>query len=265
MPGWTPKPPHDCRITIRCLTQTFGFKMPIEQQFLELRSQNSLIDRLFELRESDEAGGEGGERVRQIRMRPAFKLTMGRMRGATWFDNTRHPQGVIWLLGAELHDERHKGRADAYDILGQLEDSGELFPGELDYKLLELHRRLWDVSSFADDLHADADALIQDLSQRERTSRTLANVPVRAVIARDDSVVGFYVAVSTRPVIGQRSGLEFPLTDERFTLLQEGVRAGVERSLGGVCLAGDWQDMSVFPGGGREERAFVILTGPTSS
>lgn len=264
MPGWAPKTPHDCRITIRCLKQTFGFRMPIEQQFAELRSQNSLIDRLFELRQGDEAGGENGERVRQIKTRPAFKLTMGRMRGATWFEKNRPPQGIVWLLGAEPHDERHKGKSDAYDVLGQLDDAGVLFPRDLDYKLLELHRRLWDTETFAVDVAEDSDALVDELLQTERGARALANIPVRAIVARDESVVGFYIAVSTRPVVGQRSGLEFPLTQERFLLVQEAVREAIERRLGGVCVSGEWRDMSVFPGGGREERAFAILTGPES-
>lgn len=151
MVDWKASPPHDCRITLRCLKETFGFGLPLSSDFRSLRTENSLIDRFFEQRENDEAGGETGERVRQIATRPAFKLTFARMRGATWFDQTQPPQAVVWLLGAEQHDERHKGKSDAYDILGQLDRNKTLFPSPLDYKRLELGRRRLDSISFASD------------------------------------------------------------------------------------------------------------------
>jgi hypothetical protein len=121
-------PPHDCRITLRCLKATFQVPLGSGKDFATLRNDNSTIDAFFERRENDERGGEGGERVSQIRSKPAFKFTYGRMRGATWFDRENPPQGVVWLLGAEPHDERHKGRSDAYDILGRLDAEDELFP-----------------------------------------------------------------------------------------------------------------------------------------
>jgi hypothetical protein len=114
-------PPHDCRLTIRCLKGSFGFRVEIESlSFEALRSENSFIDHFFERRQDDARAGEGGERIVQIKTHPAFSLHSGRMRGATWFDKSRPPQGIVWLLGAEAHDERHKGSTDAYDIFAAL-------------------------------------------------------------------------------------------------------------------------------------------------
>jgi hypothetical protein len=257
---WRPAPPNDCRITLRCLKQTFEFRLSLGADFATLRSDNSVIDHFFEQRERDESGGEGGERVAQITSRPCFKLTSGRMRGATWFDRTRPPQGIVWLLGAERHDDRHKGKSDAYDLLAALEANGTLFPAELDYKRLELDRRRWDTSSFGKDLRADADALADGVLSRGDTRFKVVNVPVRVSTQREDDMLAVYVAVSTRPVRGPRSGLEFPLTTERFLLIQEGIREALERRLGKEVLAGEWQDMSVFGGGPKNERAFVVLT-----
>ena len=253
--------PHDCRITLRCLKGTFGFTLALDRGFASLRSENTLIDKLFEMRQHDERGGEGGERVRQIESRPCFKLTSGRMRGATWFDRDHPPQGIVWLLGAEMHDERHKGRSDAYDILGKLDAAGELFPVRLDHKLLELDRRRWDTSSFGTDLRSDATTLARVAVESGHTETTLAGVPVRAIVKwEDSSMVGVYVAVSVRPIKGPRSGLPFPLTEERFLLLQEGVRAAVEAQLGNATFAGEIGSTLEFPGGRRgDERAFVVL------
>jgi hypothetical protein len=258
---WQPSPPYDCRITLRCLKTTFGFKLPLTADFRSLRSENSLIDRFFEQRQSDESGGEGGERVSQVTSRPAFKLTFARMRGATWFDRTHPPQGIVWLLGAEQHDDRHKGKSDAYDILGGLDQAGTLFPSELDLKRLELDRRRWDSGSFASDLRSDAAAFASDLINSGRCNTEVAGVRVRGVVEREDSMIGVYVGVSTRPVAGPRSGLMFPLTEERFLLIQEGVRHALEEEIGGTVLAGLWPDASKLPGGAVDERVFVVLCG----
>lgn len=149
------------------------------ERFSVLRTQNTLIDVFFERRETDPAGGEGGKRISQVRTRPVFGLTSGRMRAATWFDTGCPPQAVVWLLDAQLHDERHKGSADAYDVFAQLEAAGRLFPVELDYKWLELDRRILDTASFADDVRADAHALVDGARQNGRANGTIAGVPAR--------------------------------------------------------------------------------------
>jgi hypothetical protein len=258
-----PEPPHDCRITIRCLKATFGFKLPLGKTFADLRTESSLIDKLFDQRENDHRGGEGGERVRQIRGRPAFKLTSGRMRGATWFDVSRPPQGIVWLLGAEMHDERHKGRRDAYDLLAEIDARGELFPQEIDYKRVELDRRRLDTSSFAEDVIGDAHGLFTSAMRARDSSSTgtLAGVPARVVIERTEAggVSTAYMAVSTEPVIGPRSGLEFPLTQERFELLAVALRTVVEHATGAPADAGELQGADAFPGGLRAERAILVL------
>jgi hypothetical protein len=258
-----PRPPHDCRITLRCLKATFGFKLPLGKTFADLRTENTLIDKLFDQRENDEHGGEGGERVSQIRERPAFKLTSGRMRGATWFDVSRPPQGVVWLLGAGMHDERHKGRRDAYDLLAALEERGELFPQEIDYRRLELDRRRLDTESFAEDALANAGGLFAAAISADdsRSSGLLAGVSVRVIIDRANAggVSTAYIAVSTDAARGPRSGLEFPLTQERFELLAVAFRTVVEQATGAAADAAELQGADAFPGGLRAERAILVL------
>ena len=169
------------------------------------------------------------------------------------------PRRSCGSLGAEPHDERHKGKSDASDILGKLDAAGALFPAEIDYKRLELDRRRWDTTSFAADLRDDADRLASAVLGMGDVPETIVNVPIRVVLQHDNGMLGVYVAVSTRPVTGVRSGLPFPLTPERFLLIQEGVREAIQRKIGQDVVSGEWLDMSVF-GGGTEERAFVVFT-----
>jgi hypothetical protein len=71
-------PPHDCRLTIRCLKASFGFRVEIESlSFEALRSENSFIDHFFERRQDDARAGEGGERIVQIRPTPRSRSTQG--------------------------------------------------------------------------------------------------------------------------------------------------------------------------------------------
>lgn len=254
-------PPHDCRLTIRCLRECFEFNVELETlSFEALRSENTVIDQFFDRRQNDEAAGETGERILQVKTRPVFSLHSGRTRGATWFDQTHPPQGVVWLLGVEMHDERHKGSRDAYDVFGRLDASGQLFPTELDYKLLELDRRRLDSATFADSARRDAATLIRDVAKKGRVRGAVAEVAVRAVWeASDDGTVTLQAAVSLEPVIGARSGLPFPLTQERFLLLAEAVRHAAEDMHTPEVLAEEVYD---FPGGLRNERAFMLVFSP---
>lgn len=253
-----PKPPHDCRITARCLKALCGFPWPLEKPFSDLRNENSVVDDFFELRENDERGGEGGERVRQIKRRPAFKLTSHRMRGATWFEKHNPPQGLVWLLGAEFHDERHQGRSDAYDILAALDSKGELFPRDPDYKRLELDRRRRDTADIAEDVRRDAADLIATVVPRGG-SGTVARVAVDVIVEQDDSLMTVYVAVSEKPVLGHHTGLRFSLTEERFLGIQAGVLQAFEDCFGRPVLMGEMLDRSGFPRRLRHERPFVVM------
>lgn len=230
--------------------------MPLGRPFSSLRSENSLIDVFFERRERDHAGGETGKVIGQIRSRPAYGLTYGRMRGATWFDKTMPPQGIVWLLGAEKHDERHKGRSDAYDILGALDAAGQLFPQPIDYERLELDRRLLDSQNFADDARRDSRQLIEKVLAETRAEGEIARVPCRLVFQKANGLAAVFAAVSVKPVVGDRSGLPFPLTNERFLLLAEAVRAAAEDLLGPEVLA---EEDPRFPGGLDDERGFVLV------
>jgi hypothetical protein len=255
--AFQPKPPYDCRITLRCLKDTFGFRLPLDRDFASLRSENSLIDRFFDRREKDAAGGEGADRVQQIKTKPAFKLTSGRMRGATWFEKNRPPQGIVWLLGAELHDERHKGSADAYDILGGLDAAGTLFPQKLDYKRLELDRRRWDTESFAEDVITSGGQLFAAAQKSGSAKAAVVGVPSRMILDEESDLRIAHVAVSEKPVKGPRSGLDFPLTQQRFELIVEGVRQAVEAEVGTEVLGGE--SPGAFPGGVKNERSFALM------
>ncbi|MEA2275089.1 MAG: hypothetical protein QOC78_49 [Solirubrobacteraceae bacterium] len=254
-------PRNDCRLTLRCLkSATFDhLKLRPEKEFASLRSENTFIDVFFERRENDEAGGERGQRVSQIKTRPAFKMTSGRLRGATWFDTEHPPQDIVWLLGAEMHDERHKGKSDAYDLLAALDDDqGRLWPRDIDYKRAELDRRRWDTTSFAADLAHDADQLLATCLRHRRAQGSLAQMRSRWATFGEGDMTLVTVALSTEPVIGPRSRLAFPLTDRRFLLAQEGCRQAVERT-GREALSEEIRDPTVIPGGLRNERAFGIL------
>lgn len=182
------------------------------------------------------------------------------MRAATWFDIDQPPQGVVWLLAAVMHDERHKGRADAYDVFGQLEAAATLFPQRVDYKWLELDRRRVDTESFAADVRENARALVEAAHGVGRDARPVASVPLRGIW---ESVPGglstLYVAVSLQPVRGARSGLDFPMTNERFLLLAEGVRQAGEDVFGPEVLV---EEVPRFPEALpplNNERGFVIV------
>jgi hypothetical protein len=256
-----PSPPHDCRLTARCLREAFHpLHLRAGESFANLRSENSVIDRFFERRENDPDGGEGGERVVQVRSRPVFKLTSGRTRAATWFDVEHPPQAVVWLLDAQLHDERHQGRADAYDRFAELEAADQLFPTDVDYKWLELDRRRLDTESFAADVRRDARRLVEEARRSGRANGTLAGVPSRlAWEAGQGDLPSLYVAVSTQPVVGQRSGYEFPLTNARFLLLAEAVRQAGESLLGPQVLVGEQLAAPAVLGRRDGERIVLVV------
>lgn len=251
------RPQNDCRITARCLKVTFDRGLALTEACADLRSENSLIDTFFERRQNDSRGGEGGQRVSQIRSKPAFKLTFGRMRGATWFETTRPPENIVWLLGAEQHDERHKGRSDAYDILGALDADEELFPKHPDYLRLELDRRRRDSETFVEDVRNDASALVSSLVPGEQRA-SLGGVPVRVIVEQLD-LIALHVAVATDPVKGPLSGLDFPLTEDRFDIIQLGMQQALEARYGPPALLEPLLDTQAFPGRLGRERPFVAL------
>lgn len=251
-----PCPPHDCRITQRCLKETFELRLPLDASFASLRSENSCIDAFFERRENDPDGGERGERIAQVRSRPVFSLHSGRMRGVTWFQ-TDLDRGLVWLLAAEIHDDRHKGSSDAYDIFAALNRAGRLFPADIDYRRLELDRRREDTSSFADDVRRDAAELVEASVKDGHHHGTLASIPARSACVIDGGLRVLSVAVSRQPVQGLRSGLDFPLTDERFLLLAEAVRQAAEAIFGPEVLRDEIY--SFEHGELRNERAFALM------
>lgn len=253
-----PAPPHDCRLTARCLREDFSpLTLGLDEDFEVLREQNSYIEAFFERRMNDPEGGEAGERIRRIRSRPAFSLHYMRLRGATWFETDNPPQGIVWLLGAGIHDERHKGGTDVYDILGALDDAGQLMPQTVDYDRLELDRRRADASVFPDIARAEADALVADCVRNSHAQGAVAGIPLRLSGSSDAGTTTLYGAVSRVPVPGVRSGLPFPLTEERFALVVETLRTAAANIGGTDVLTGETY---TYPGGlAGSERAFLLV------
>jgi hypothetical protein len=63
-----------------------------------------------------------------------------------------------------------------------------------------------------------------------------------------------------QPVKGARSGLQFPLTQQRFLLASEAVRQAAEDLYKPEVLA---EQTFEFPGGLTNERAFVLMFEPS--
>lgn len=254
-------PRNDCRPTLRHL-KSAGISVKATEDFSVLAGRDDDIRRFIERRQDDADGGETGERVAQITSKPCFKLTSGRWRGATWFDQGHPPQDIVWLLGLEWHDERAKGRNDAYDILATLDDSGELFPKAIDYKRLELDRRRRDTENFASDARADAVQLAQNLLKATANVRhEVAGIPVTGVTRNEDGVQLAYFSVSEAPVTGQRSGLLFPLTSERFDLLRAAVVEAFEHETKDEVLS-DTSPATPYPLTLPLGRQFFLIFGP---
>jgi hypothetical protein len=225
----------------------------------KLRNENTLIDRFFERRQNDPRGGDDGKRIVQVTSRPVFGLTSGRMRAATWFDTSRPPQGIVWLLDAQMHDERHKGSSDAYDRFAALEAAGQLFPEEVDYKWVEFDRRRLDTQSFTADVRRDAEILVGAARTDGRATGTLAGVDTRLAWDASGSLPELTVGISTKPAVGLRSGLAFPLSNQRFFLLAEAVRAAGEALFGPQVLVDEIHAPPASLGKRENERYFVVV------
>lgn len=252
------KPPHDCRITARCFRASFGFRIERPYDFSAFRGENTAVDTFFSKRENDPDGGEGGEKVSKVRKRPVFALHIGKKcRGATWFDKTKPPQAIVWLLAVEPHDERFKGKRDAYDVFAKLEVAGDLYPTPTDYKLVEFTRRIRETANFGSDAREDAKALLVDVVRSAGyLVGTVAQVPVRFAVVEYGELLRISVAVSESPVTGVLSGERFSLTDERFLLLAESVRRAAEDLFGEADAEAPTFD---FPRKLQNERAFELL------
>lgn len=264
--AWEPKPPHDCRITARCFRESFGFQFGPPYDFAPFRDQNTAIDTFFAKRENDPAGGEGGERVGKVKQRPVFSLHVGkRTRGATWFDRSRPPEGIVWLCSCEPHDERFKDRDDAYDRFATQEAAGNLYPQDVDYKALELTRRIRDANWSTDSAILMGGALLKQAATSGAADGAVCGITLRLrrTLADPTFVV---VAVSQRPVNGELSGVQINLTDERFYL----VAAAMKQAAAVLSTSAPTLDIPTheFPGGLKNERAFELafeLRSPAAS
>jgi hypothetical protein len=74
---------------------------------------------------------EGGERVVGLHEHLCMSLHAGRYRGVTWRDADHD---AVWLLIAGVH--REDSREDLYDVAIGLEQAGQLYPSEADYRRL---------------------------------------------------------------------------------------------------------------------------------
>jgi hypothetical protein len=108
--------------------------------------------------------------------------------------------------------------------------------------------------------HLAPPAVMDRVGDHQRLADHAAGVPARAVWQSDEEgTVALSVAVCREPIVGLRSGETFPLTHERFALLMEAVRAAAERIHKPEVLA---EELQMFPGGLRNERALILLFEP---
>ena len=164
------------------------------------------------------------------------------------------------MVAAELHDERHKGSSDAYDLMAQAEGSDEFFPGEKDYRLMRLHRQRRDVQGlFPDRARDEAAALISEAIEQGGSQGTIAQVPVRMRLTRDPDggILTLWIAFMQRPVQGSFSGEPIPLTDHRFLLLVATCRSALSQGRQTDEVLTD--QVHDFPGGLANERAAVMV------
>lgn len=92
---------------------------------------------------------ENGERIQCLVQHPCFSIHSNRFRAATWFDRSHE---VLWLIGVGIHLEDSPD--DFYNVVRDLERSGNLYPTEEDYALLAeaevIERRQQEVDNLAD-------------------------------------------------------------------------------------------------------------------
>lgn len=255
--SWQPEPPHDCRVTARCWRESFGFRLDPPYDFSSQRSESTAIDVFFEKRQNDAAGGERqGDRVQKVKQRPVFSLHIGKKtRGATWFEKTRPPQGIVWLCSVEPHDERAKGRDDAYDRFAKQEAAGVLYPLDVDYKALLLARQTRDADWDTPRATAACRELLMTAAESGAAEGTVCGIAVRLRKTLDDPIF-VAVAVSMASVQGELSGVEIEMTQERFFLLGAAMKRAANSMTSGEANI----DIPTheFPGGLKNERAFEI-------
>ena len=149
------------------------FQAGARTRFQQPTVREQLDRRFFDL-QNDERGGEGGEpsdKSSHDLLSNSRPDECGVRHGSTSPNCSRRSCGS-W---GRPHDERHKGKSDAFDILGKLDAAGALFSAEIDYKRLELDRCL-DTTSFAADLRDDADRLASAVLGMGDVPETIVNV-----------------------------------------------------------------------------------------
>jgi hypothetical protein len=193
------------------------------------------VDVFFERLQTRPGGHAEGDRIEEVRSRPVYALRYGGMVGLTWLDETRPPEGIVWLLCA-THLDEHGDESAALGHLAARERDG-LFPDEFDYARLELDRRKLETSHFAEMARRDARALLATTNPGSVVPYCIAEVPVAALWYTKGDYLGLYLAVSTVPIPAKASGFELPLTNARFLLIAEAFRQAARSVYGQELLA----------------------------
>lgn len=106
---------------------------------------------------------------------PVYNLHCGRHRGLTWYDEGH---GVVWLLGVGWHEG--SSRDDAYEVLKNRDEAGDLFPDERDYLALRPDPR-----AFVHELSTRSTELLEQATATGRPQEAVIADALRVVVAVD--------------------------------------------------------------------------------
>jgi hypothetical protein len=220
------KPPYDCRITVRCIRHDLGLKLPRTASLESLSRDNDYLDAFFEqLRTVDAAG----PRIGEVATRDVYAFSDDSVLGATWFDETKAPVGIVWLLAAV--NLSGMSEIEARARIANRERIG-LFPTAIDYARFDLDRRKLDTGGFAAAVRRDLATFLAHRKFGTPITGDVAGVPVAALWRADSDYVGLYFGISQEPITGLRSERKIRLTGDRFLLIAGAVRQTLREWLG---------------------------------
>ena len=125
----------DLRVTRRTLEKDLGLTADLLAQPVErFTEEHPILLAFHQMRSQNPEGQETTQLPKSKQV--VYNLHAGRYRGLTWFDED---DDVCWLLGAGFHQSG--SRSDAYIVLRNTDEAGDLLPTETDYRALYQWRR----------------------------------------------------------------------------------------------------------------------------
>jgi hypothetical protein len=190
-------PPHQLRITSRCLVEDLGFSSDdLERPLDELAATDSdagkFIRTFIEKRGPDPVDEDSIEALATGRI-PMHPLRRGeRIRGLTWHDRNAN---VVWLVAAHFA-HRSGERSDSYAYFRGLR-ADQLLPEELDYTLFREQQAIQAADAILDLIDPALRSALEDPGAEIRLD--IGGVPVSLLVTRvTPSPPRLNVAVSMR-------------------------------------------------------------------